>query len=249
MHAYDGVVGPVFLLVPLLAWRSKLPPAPLRLLLLFSAFFLGYWTLTTQQIRFLLSLLPGLAVLLGFGLQALGSRSLKAVVWLLVAVNLAVGVTHVLKLEPLPYWSGRESRESYLLRRVPTYEIYRAVSKILPPHGKVYMVCSFNLFYLFDSPVRSDYVFEDYRFSRAVGAAKKPADILEFLKAQNCSHLLLNETILTHREAGLPLAEQRKLGEFLRLMTRPVYQHRGFRLYEVNYGRVTKAVGPGGVRK
>ncbi len=235
-HAYDGVVGPVFLL-PLLLWlRTKGAPTQLRQLLLFSAFFLGYWTLTTQQVRFLFPVLPGLAVLLAYGLRAWSGwsrRSLQGLVWLLVAVNFAVGVNQVLKLEPMAYWTGRESSSSYLSRRIPGYSVYQEVSRIVGCRGRVYMVCSFNLLYYFDSPARSDYLFEDYRFGQAVAAATTPGDILGFLESQGATYLLLNEGILSHPRAGLPLNDRQKLEEFLGSSTTEVYRRADFRLFQL----------------
>ncbi len=231
--AYDGVVGPVFLLVPLLWLRTKRRPAQLRLLLLFSAFFLGYWMLTTQQVRFLFPALPGLAILLAFGLASGSSRSLHGVAWLLVAANLAVAVNQVVKLGPMAYWNGRESKSGYLSRHVPGYDVYQEVAGIVGPRGRVYMVCSFNLLYYFNSPVRSDYLFEDYRFGKVVSASVKPSDILGFLESQGATHLLLNEAILTHPQAGLPLNEQKKLTAFLASLTTEVYSRENFHLYRL----------------
>ncbi|RPJ58815.1 MAG: phospholipid carrier-dependent glycosyltransferase [Acidobacteria bacterium] len=233
MHAYQGVASPLFLLVPLLWWRVRPKPAPLKQLLVFSALFLGYWTLTTQQVRFLLPVLPGLALLLAVGLKAVGSRGLHAMVWLLLAANLAIGVNHILEYDPIPYWTGQESKSSYISRHVSAYGTYQDVSGIVGQEGRVYMVCASNLLYYFDSPVRTDYLFEDYRFGQVVSASTKPLEILAFLQSQGATHLLLNEGILTHPQAGLPLNDQKKLGEFLGLLTTEVYRRGSFRLFRL----------------
>ena len=59
---YDGVVGPLFLLTPLLLARSSKPRA-VELLILLCLIFFCYWTFTTKQIRFLIPLLPVLSFL------------------------------------------------------------------------------------------------------------------------------------------------------------------------------------------
>jgi 4-amino-4-deoxy-L-arabinose transferase-like glycosyltransferase len=233
MHNYQGVVGPLFLLLPLLWWRAENKPAPLKRVVLFSALFFGYWTLTTQQVRFLFPALPGLAVLFAFGLKAANSRGLHAMTWLLMAGNLAIAANETVKLGPISYWTGRESKSSFISRQVWSYATYRDVSQIVGDRGKVYMVCSSNLLYYFDSPVSADYLFEDYRFARAVEASTKPRDIFDFLWSQRATHLLLNEAILTHPQAGLPSNDQKKVAEFLSSLTTEVYRRGGFRLFQL----------------
>ncbi|HXK60196.1 MAG TPA: DUF1420 family protein [Acidobacteriota bacterium] len=232
-HAYDGFVGPVFLLIPALWWRIQSPPANLRRLAWFSVFFFVYWTMTSQQVRFLIPVLPGMAVLLAFALKAWGSRSLAGVAWLLAAAGFVVGLNQTLKLDPLPYWIGTESREAYLSRIVPAYDAYQQADKIVGQHGKVFMVCSSNLLYYFNSPVRSDYVFEAYEFAKAVSQANCANDIQAFLRSQSATHLFMNEFILTHPKAGLPPNDLEKLREFLSSSARELYHKNGFRLFEL----------------
>jgi len=257
--AYDGMAGPVFLITPLL-WlgslqflrKGKKPSledgperragagaaqsAVLRTLAWFAVLFLSYWAITTQQVRFLLPGLCALAVLLASGLARTRSKPVHFLVWALVAFNLALGVREVTRLEPLDYWLGGESRESFISRHSSVYGMYQSMNRIVPP-GQVYLVDSSNHLYYLTCRARSDYVIEDYCLRLALERSTTPEETLAFFKSQQATHVMINEFILTHPVAGLPAAELGKLDLFLRKYARPVHADRSLRLYRIEAPR------------
>ena len=104
---YDGVVGPVSLLTPLVLWRFKHDVAS-RTLALFSLVFVLVWGLTIRQVRFLIPALPIMSVLLVMGLNAWRSRTAYAVVWMFVLASTAIAITHTLDSRPVAFWSGAD---------------------------------------------------------------------------------------------------------------------------------------------
>ncbi len=232
-EAYDGFLGPVFLAVPPLLLITRGLVRQVGLLVLFAALYLGYWTATTPQVRFLLPVIPVLAVLLVHGIAGLRSRPLTLIVVLLTALNLAVGIRAVARLGPVGYWSGHESRDSYLTRNVPSYPVHREVSQIVGPGQSVFIVAGYNYAYYLDCSWRADFVFTDYRFALVLEQARTTADIWSFLKSQGSTHLLLNYRVLSHPVAGLPDKDLRKLREFLQRHTREVYRRGEFQLFEL----------------
>jgi len=232
-EAYDGFLGPVFLAVPPLVLATRGLLRQRWLLVLFAALYVGYWTVTTPQVRFMLPVIPVLALLLAFGIAGLQSRPLTIVVVLLVILNAAVGVRAVARLGPLGYWQGQELRDSYLTRNVPGYPVNRQLNEIVGQGQSVYMVDGYNFGYYLYCSWRADFVFTDYRFATVLERAKTPADVLSFLKSQGSTHLLLNQAVLTHPDAGLPDKDLRKLREFLDQYAREVYSRGGFDLFEL----------------
>jgi 4-amino-4-deoxy-L-arabinose transferase-like glycosyltransferase len=256
-RAYDGVAGPVFLLAPFLWLGRRAKPsadagapeegatptggAPLenapdrvtvRMLICFAVAFLAYWTITTQQVRFLLPGLCALAAILAFGLARRRSRLPHVLVWALVALNLTLGVREVLRLRPFGYWMGTESREDFLAGRVPLYRMYQAMNRLVPP-GEVYLVDSSNHLYYLTCRARSDYVFEHYSLLNALERSSSPEDMLAFFRSQRVTHLMLNGYILTHPALGLPANDLRKLDVFVRRYTRVVHTYGKLYLFRI----------------
>lgn len=235
-QAYDGFLGPVFLAVPPLLLITRGLLRQLGPLVLFAGLYVAFWTVTTPQVRFMLPVIPVLGLLLAHGIAGLRSRPLTLVVVLLAALNLAVGVRAIVRLDPFGYWFGFESRDSYLARNVRSYPVHRELNQIVGPGQTVYMVAGYNYAYFLDCSWRADFVFTDYRFAMVLGRARTSADILSFLKSQGATHLLLNYRVLSHPDAGLPDADLRKLREFVQRYGREVYRRDEFQVFELTPG-------------
>jgi hypothetical protein len=148
MHGarYGGTLGPAFLLlVPVaLAAAVRRGPTRQRTLALLAAI-IGYlllWSspISSLQLRFLVPLVPFLAVLAGEGL-----RRLPLAGWIVTALLLIANLppftswheadrrgwtgwlTHTARLLPLPVVVGSESQEQYLARTVPSYRAWRYI--------------------------------------------------------------------------------------------------------------------------
>ena len=84
------------------------------------------WFLTTQQARFLVPLLPALAVLAAIGILALAARGrlgrAVAVGVTAAALLMGLGISAVYAAQFAPVAAGRESEEDFLSRKVSLYD-------------------------------------------------------------------------------------------------------------------------------
>jgi hypothetical protein len=224
--AYDGIIGPVFLLAPLaLLARRRAPQIPL--LFVFAVGFTLYWSLTTTQVRFLLPVLPVMAVLVAIGLSdrhrvlARGAVALFVSISLFEAWDAVVGVA-----SPGRYWAGSESRVEYVERRIPTYSIYAAANATLGPGDRLYLINMRAWGYLLDLPGRgelepfpngwrADYTFGHFNLEKALIDARSPADVDEFFGARGITHLMVDEGV-TFGATGLQEREKRVLVDYFR---------------------------------
>ena len=157
MHAsfFSGCLGVLFLmLVPVALTRR--PPRQVAVLGLFVLAYLLLWAspLASQQVRFLLPVVPPLALLAALGLERGAELArtvhprLGAALLLLVVAVLALSLppftglhdrdgeltlTNVLRGAPLDVVSGAESAGEYLTRIIPAY----AAARSLEPGGPV----------------------------------------------------------------------------------------------------------------
>jgi 4-amino-4-deoxy-L-arabinose transferase-like glycosyltransferase len=220
---FDGVAGPVFLFVPVLLLLYKKSKES-WLIILFTGLLIYYWAFTTQQLRFLLPVLPILAYLLAEGLQKVGKRPLVYLAGALVVWNLGVGFSEAFKGNPARFWTGRESREQFLTARVMGYPLYQETNRVIGESGrgaKVFLVNMRNFGYFLDCPWRADFVFEYFRLGGELESADKPSALLPFFQEMGITHLMIDEAV-TLSSGALPPREQNLLSLFLRNHTKLV---------------------------
>jgi len=203
---YDGVLGLAFLFaLPLLAWASwrRRLDVELRLAVFISTCLFVFWLFSSQQLRYLLPALPGLAVAAAAAVSAagasLGSASGRVARWLLLAAavpGLPVIVAWFLAVDPGRVVLGGEGRADYLRRRIDYYRYYELVNRDLPPTARVWLINMRRDTYHFDRPYFSDFLFEDHTLKQYVGAARTVEDIRAPVRAAGITHLLVRHDLL-----------------------------------------------------
>jgi len=220
---YDGVAGPVFLLVPILLLLYK-KSRESWLIILFTFLLIYYWAFTTQQLRFLLPALPILSYLLAEGLEKVKNRPLVYLAAALVFWNVAIGAREASKVNPARFWTGRESREQFLTAHVIGYPLYQETNRVVGAFGdkgNVFLVNMRNFGYFLDCPWRGDFVFEYFRLGKELEAAQKASDLVPFFREMGVTHLMIDEAV-TLSSGALPPREQTLLSLFLRNHTKLV---------------------------
>ena len=212
---YDGVLGIAFVLaLPLLAWAlwKRRLGAPLGLAIVLSACLFVFWLFSSQQLRYLLPALPGLAVAAAVAGTGEGGARRTASRWLLLAaaaLGLPVVLAWFLALDPVRVVLGGEPRDDYLRRRLDYYPYYEVVNRELPPTATVWLIDMRRDTYHLDRPYFSDFIFEDYTLTRYVRAARGPEEILARVQADGITHLLLrHDVLLDYRRS--PIVDERR---------------------------------------
>ena len=158
LRHYDGMVSPVFLLLPFLLW--KIPRTmEIKVISLFSLGFLGFWTLTTQQVRFLLPV-PWLIVLLVVGLSVHGKSLLTGLVAVAVLASASLGAAETFRLHPTAFWLSWEDILQYQQNRIIGADLYQQANRQLESGDRLYLVNMRNCGYLLDRDWRADFVLE-----------------------------------------------------------------------------------------
>lgn len=220
-EGYDGMVGPAFLLIPLLLWRVR-KPFDVKMLALFAAAFMYYWASTTLQVRFLIPVLPVLCVLLAFGLQRRGWRWLTGLVMASMLVGLGFGVRETLTARPWDdtarpwsYWAGQESRQEFWRERILLYPIYEEANRRLGPDDLVYLVDMRHVGYLLDCRWTADFILQHWRLEEILESSDGPGEVESRLRERGFTHLMIDEALTLDPVDGLPPAERELLTRFL----------------------------------
>ena len=253
---YDGVLGiAVAFALPLLAWalwRRRLD-VELRLALLVSACLFVFWLFSSQQLRYLLPALPGLAVAIAAAGATLGgtrSRALRALILGAAALGVPVTLAWFLTMDPVRVVLGGEDRPEFLRRRLDYYPYYEVVNRELPPTAKVWLINMRRDTYHLERPYFSDFIFEDYTLTRYVWAAAGYEEIRARVRADGITHLLVRHDLLFDYRRS-PIVDERRtreenearltrLADFFSRGTRLVKGDQKFWLIELPGDRETK---------
>jgi hypothetical protein len=212
---YDGVLGIAFVLaLPLLVWAlwKRRLDTSLGLAITLSVCLFVFWLFSSQQLRYLLPALPGLAVATAVAGTGWGGAGGRASRWLLLAaaaLGLPVVLAWFVALDPVRVVLGGEARDDYLRRRLDYYRYYEVVNRELPPTAKVWLIDMRRDTYHLDRPYFSDFIFEDYTLTRYVRAAGGPEEILARVQVDGITHLLVRHDILLDYRRS-PIVDERR---------------------------------------
>lgn len=212
---YDGVLGiTVAFALPLLAWAlwTRRLDVELRLAVLVSACLFVFWLFSSQQLRYLLPALPGLAVAIaaaGAALDGARGRAIRGLVLGAAALGIPVAVAWFLVLDPTPVVLGGEGRADFLRRRLDYYPYYEVVNRELPPTAKVWLIDMRRDSYHLERPYVSDFIFEDYTLTRYVRAAAGFEEIRDRVWADGITHILVRHDVLLNYRRS-PIVDDRR---------------------------------------
>jgi len=212
---YDGVLGiAVAFALPLLAWAlwTRRLDVELRLAVLVSACLFVFWLFSSQQLRYLLPALPGLAVASATAGAALGGargRALRGLLLAAAALGVPVALAWFLTLDPARVVLGGEGRADFLGRRLDYYPYYEVVNRELPPTAKVWLINMRRDSYHLERPYFSDFIFEDYTLTRYVRMADGVEEIRDRVRADGITHLLVRHDILLDYRRS-PIVDERR---------------------------------------
>jgi len=253
MHAarYGGTLGPLFLaLLPGLLWVRRSLTVGLA-----GAFALGYLTLwatplSSEQMRFLLPIVPFLALLIALAFAALLARTGGRVGrWLLTAL-LAVllllqlppftslhegdrqGVegwlSHVIYSVPWRVVSGHQPMQEYMQWRVPSYPVWQYANAQLPPEANILTFSDGDHFYSDRARLWSDSaVAWPATWGARVGEEEA---VLQTLCDLRVTHVLVDRSLAARvAPSELPIVQPAFVGPYLE----PLYEDSHFTLYRL----------------
>ncbi|MFQ5716115.1 MAG: hypothetical protein ACE5GQ_03330 [Nitrospinales bacterium] len=239
---FDGVIGVLyFLLIPGLFWLRRGPAlaAVCHLAILF-AIFLVSWFMQSQYIRLLAPSFVFLTLLLAYGFErmmaAAGRRKIpRRLAYLVLAGGVMFNLTAIgqewLRKQPLEYLAGRESRDQYLARHIPSYPLFREINNALGEDAAVLFVYMRNLGYLCDRKFISDTFFEAHTLRALIHRDSSINGIAGQLRNMGVTHLLFDNRYVFGKDSAFSPEEREALRSFLNARGSLVKEEKGFYLY------------------
>jgi 4-amino-4-deoxy-L-arabinose transferase-like glycosyltransferase len=205
---FDGRLNPFLLILSFFAfYKSGEDSENLRkekkALLIFSVLFftIAFFTVVLR-VRYISPIIPPLIVLSIFGLQNLFrivsrfsnkklSKPLLSMVFLMPCITLFINGDYIRGLfksvDPVPFITGKISRDEYITKHVPEYPVVKYINQELDANAKILFVLVGNRGYYCDR----QYTHDMGILQRSISISEKAENIGEALKKKGITHLFI----------------------------------------------------------
>ena len=227
-HGYGGLVGPLFLVfLPLLLLGAVRG----RRWLYWALLVLAAAPWLTASLRFVYIVFVVLTVFAVRAYEAAGGRLLKAVFYVLLAMNFVMGFAMLEKFyQAHTLLGGATDPEGYRERLFPAYPVFAYINKNTPPDARVLLAGEARNFYL-KRPYQLSTALDYCILKKYLPGSGDAGAFVAAMKNDGFSYLVVSFSELERLQKGyanLSAAEMAKLLGFLRTLA-PLFRH-GLRL-------------------
>lgn len=202
---FDGTITPVILILLPLALMKR--HRHTLILILVAAIGFVFWTLTSQQLRFLIPTLAILAALGGVGLGNISRRISEG--WMGVVLVLVILIQVSALLVPDQYGrpivssafgdrlavvTGTETERDYLQRTVQPVSMFEHINGTVPANQAVFMIWENRGYYL-ERPYFADSFFEASTLMRMVSGAGNASALRRTIEAMGYRYFVVNDLL------------------------------------------------------
>ncbi len=195
---FDGQVGAFWIVVlPLALWAARRVLLVRRCLIVAGLYFV-FWALSSQQTRFLIPLLPILAMAGGVAVAELFER-LKSTVWRRVGLGLVFTavLASLIPSEGHRLGAGYKTLGVFLqakgdLKASVVPPVFRFINQKLPPRARVLLLNTNHAFFC-DREVLADSFFEASQVAWWMSPATSADDLRRLMTERGITHLLIDQ--------------------------------------------------------
>jgi hypothetical protein len=197
-----------------------------------------FWASSAQQIRYLIPLLPFLAIITGAILTHYRDRKRTfALLVCIVTAGISFNFYHIfreyIKISPLRAAVGIESREAFLARTLPQYPSYQYLNLHLPPNSRVFLLYMKNFTFLCDRDCYADSMFEAHTLQKILQQESSVYGVYRRLNALGFTHLLYDGFFLLGELSPLSEGQKRLFIDFQNRYMHPIRQEGTYQLYHL----------------
>jgi 4-amino-4-deoxy-L-arabinose transferase-like glycosyltransferase len=243
LSRFDGRLNPLFLLLPFLVllgkkrrWQNQFLGSYIVLVILYTLFAVD------MRIRYVVTIVSPLIVLSVFGLYQLNQRLvgfgkssiIKVVVMPLILLlyfiyNFLYVTDLFTKINPLPYVTGKISRDDYLNQYLPYYSLNKLANKEVSDEGKLLGIFTGNRRYYLDVPLTLDSRLP-FRLAKKVNDG---AELYKELTRIGITHVLARTDLLNDELSRTNEKQKKIIADFFSENSNLLASKGRFSLYQI----------------
>jgi hypothetical protein len=161
-----------------------------------------FWLFSSQQLRYLLPILPVLAIGIAVAIERIAEKrsplymTAKYSISIAAVCGLLTTAAWFLHKAPLRVVLGGESRDQYLTRNLDYYPYYQTLNTDTAADAKVWLINMRRDTYNLNRPYFSDYLFEDWTLRKLVLESRNVEDLRAKAKSLGVSYVLTRHDFL-----------------------------------------------------
>jgi hypothetical protein len=247
---FDGVLNPILIIMLPFAFLNRKLNRDKIFFLLFSAFFffMAYF-LTVIRIRYLLSVIPFLAILSIIGIKNVaewtGKKSslvrragligIFAVTIIFIAFNFLYLKNYFNEIGPVKYILNQETKDEFLSRNVGSYPSVKYINENLQDDTRIFLMFLGRRGYYLNRSYYHERSFGINTINGMVKASANKQDFQTYLQSLNCTHILMRTDLVNkYLHDNFP---EKTIFRFLDLAKEcwgPIYKSNGYAVYKIS---------------
>ena len=216
---FDGLLGPAFLLLlPFMIGIRRIQIST-KIILGYGVFTFLFWASSAQQIRYLIPIFPILSILVGYILTRYEQKKVfLPILYCLILGSMAFNGFYIirdfLEIKPIGVVIGMEDRDSFLRRRLPSYDIINYINNNVPERSRLFLIYMKNRGFLLDRDYYSDSMFESYTIQKILTRSLSTEDVYAVLRDKGFTHMLYDLNYISGNLSTFSPEEKEKFFDF-----------------------------------
>lgn len=257
---FQGVLNPIlivfspFILLNKRYKRDKFLFASFSVLFIFMAFFL-----TEKQVRYILPVLPFLAIIAVMGIKDLDDRLkqrshftflrfqgnfgyvARIVLFAGVAVLLTFNFIYLKNrfniIKPFPYVLRQETREDFLRRNLLHYPVVEYINMNLPENAKIFSMFLGRRGYYLERSYKNESSFGENTLRRMVKSSESEESFLKYLRSLSVTHIFMrNDLVDNYLKNNFSQEERDRLMMLVYKYWKQVYEYNNYAVWDIQGG-------------
>ena len=246
---FDGAMNPILIIMLPFAFLNRKLSRDKVFFLLFSVFFLFMaYFLTVIRIRYILPVVPFLAILSVVGIKNIvewtgkkpgyiyraGLIGIFAVTIIFIAFNLLYLKDYFNTVQPVKYILNQETRDEFLSRHVGSYPAMQYINKNLPDDVKVFLMFLGRRGYYLNRPYYHEKSFGMNTINGMVKASADKQDFQRYIQSLDYTHILMRTDLVNkYLHDNFPEKTIFRFTNLVKEYWKPIYESNGYAVYKL----------------
>jgi hypothetical protein len=254
---FQGVLNPILIVFsPFVLFNRRYCKDKLFFVFFSVIFIIMAYFLTAKQVRYILPVLPFLAIVAVMGIKdfmdKLGEETflsslqfgenaklisrilLFASVAILLIPNLVYLKSRINDIKPFPYIMGKESREAFLRRHLLHYDAVRYINNNLPVDARIFTMFLGRRGYYLDRAYKNESSFGLSTIKQMVNSSTDEDKFMEYIKSIGATHILIRTDLADkYLKDNFSIQEIKRFMNIVKKYWKLIYESNGYSIWNI----------------